>query len=62
MWFLGRRQPVDDHNLHLSWSWLLLLLALFLALLGVMSPPRDAQGKLLLLLPDVKLLRITTGR
>ena len=35
-------------------SWLMLPLALFLAVLGALSSPRDAQGRPLLLLPDVK--------
>lgn len=45
---------MDDHTLHLSLSWLMLPLALFLAVLGALSSPRDAQGRPLLLLPDVK--------
>lgn len=45
---------MDDHTLHLSLSWLLLPLALILSVLGIMSSPRDAQGRPLLLLPDVK--------
>ncbi|PWB50540.1 MAG: hypothetical protein C3F13_16440 [Anaerolineales bacterium] len=45
---------MDDHTLRLSWSWLLLPLALFLILLGALSSPRDAQGRPLLLLPEVK--------
>jgi hypothetical protein len=45
---------MDDRTLHLFVSWLLLPLALFLIVLGALSSPRDAQGKHLLLLPDVK--------
>ena len=45
---------MDDRTLHLSLSWLLLPLALFLALMGALSSPRDTQGRPLLLLPDVK--------
>ncbi len=45
---------MDDHTLHLSWSWILLPMALFLVVLGTLSSPRDAQGRPLLLLPDVK--------
>ena len=45
---------MDDHTFHISLSWLLLPLALFLTLLGALSSPRDEQGRPLLLLPDVK--------
>ncbi len=45
---------MDDRALHVSWTWFLLPLALLLTLLGALSSPRDAQGKPLLLLPDVK--------
>ncbi len=45
---------MDDHTLHLSLSWLLFPLVLLLTLLGASSSPRNAQGKPLLLLPDVK--------
>ncbi len=45
---------MDDHTLHLSLSWLLIPLVLFLILLGALFSPHDAQGKPLLILPDVK--------
>jgi hypothetical protein len=45
---------VDNHTIHLSWSWILLTVAFFLIVLGALSSPRDAQGKPLLFLPDVK--------
>ena len=45
---------MDDRTLHLSLSWLLLPLALFLTVVGALASPRDAQGRPLLLLPDVK--------
>jgi len=45
---------VDDHTLRLSWSLFLIPLVLFLTLVGALSSPRNAQGKPLLLLPDVK--------
>ena len=45
---------MDNHTLHLSLSWFLLPLALFLTVLGASSSPCDAQGRPLLLLPDVK--------
>jgi hypothetical protein len=45
---------VDDHTIHLSWSWFLLPLASLLIVIGAFSSPRDVHGKPLLLLPDVK--------
>ncbi len=45
---------MDDRTFQLSWGWLLLPLALFLAVVGALSTPRDGQGQPLLLLPDVK--------
>lgn len=45
---------MDDHIVHLSLSWFLLPLGLFLTVLGAFSSPRDALGRPLLLLPDVK--------
>ena len=45
---------MDDRGLRLSLNWLLLPLGLFLTVLGALSSPRDAQGKPLLLMPDVK--------
>ena len=45
---------MDDHTIHLSWSWFLLPVALFLTVLGALSSPRDTLGRPLLLLPDVK--------
>ncbi len=45
---------MDDHTFDISWSWFLLPVALFLAVLGALFSPRDAQGRPLLLLPDVK--------
>jgi hypothetical protein len=45
---------MDDHPLRFSVSGLLLPLALFLTVLGALSSPRDAQGRPLLLQPDVK--------
>jgi hypothetical protein len=46
--------PMDDHETRLSRGWLLIPLALFLTAVGVLASPRDAQGRPLLLLPDVK--------
>lgn len=45
---------MDDRTLHVSISWLLLPLVLFLTVVGALASPRDAQGRPLLLLPDVK--------
>jgi hypothetical protein len=45
---------VDDHTIHLSWSWILLPLVLLLIVIGAFSSPRDTHGKPLLFLPDVK--------
>ena len=45
---------MDDRGSHLSLTWLLLPLGLFLILVGVLASPHDAQGRPLLLLPDVK--------
>jgi hypothetical protein len=45
---------VDDHTIHLSWSWILLPLVLLLIVIGAFSSPRDTHGKPLLLLPDMK--------
>ena len=56
---------MDEHSLRLSWSWILLPLALFLTMLGALSSPRDAQGRPLLILPDVKAVedyRLAMGR
>ncbi len=45
---------MDEHTFRLSLSWLLIPLVLFLILMGALFSPHDAQGKPLLLLPDVK--------
>jgi hypothetical protein len=41
----------------LSFSWLLLPLAMLLVLLGWLASPRNAQGRPVLLLPDVKAVK-----
>ena len=43
-----------DPEFRLSLSWPLLLLGLFLTVLGVLTSPRDAQGRPILMMPDVK--------
>jgi hypothetical protein len=45
---------MNDRELCLPSSWLLLPLGLLLTLVGALASPRDAQGRPLLLLPDVK--------
>ena len=45
---------MDDRAFHLSWGWLLFPLAVFLPLVGAFSSPYNAQGRPILLLPDVK--------
>jgi hypothetical protein len=46
--------PMDDPEFRISLGWLLIPLALFLTVVGALAAPRDAQGRPLLLLPDVK--------
>ena len=45
---------MDDHETRLSLGWLFIPLAVFLAVVGAVASPRDAQGRPLLFLPDVK--------
>ena len=40
---------MDDRTLHLSLSWLVLPLALFLTVVGALASLRDVQGRPLLL-------------
>ncbi len=45
---------MDDRELHISLSWLLIPLALILTAVGALVSPQDAQGRPILLLPEVK--------